>query len=111
MPWDGQVVRASSDPHVDDGQFHAGNVIILEIYYQAVRYRLHFCHQRELMHGQWVTLRKGELLGYIGHTGTGLSPSGELEQLTEANAHLHLWCEEQRADGSWFRIWPSKLWG
>ena len=108
-PWDGVIIQSASDPHTNDGAFHAGNVVILQCVYKTVTYRFHFCHQRELWRPQWVALKKGDTIGYVGRTGTGLSPTGELEQMTEGNAHLHLWCEEQRADGSWMRIWPSKL--
>ena len=107
-PWHGVVKESASDPHVDDGRFHAGNITILQIDYNGVAYEIHFCHQQALECLQGAQLDRGDVIGHVGHTGPGLTGSGQ--KIPLADAHLHLWVRKSM-NGLWQRVWPSELFG
>ena len=88
---DGRIVPGTGyDPDTNDGRFHAGNVVVLQ-----GAYRSHYCHLQAIDVSIGQSVKRGDVLGFVGHTGTVI-PAGV------AGAHLHYWLEAM--NGGWQRV-------
>lgn len=104
-PADGVVcIGTGYDPHVDDGRFHAGNAVVLE----CGDVRFHFTHLPSVDLAIDEPVVRGQRIGEVGFTGSGITFDNQPRALREEEAHLHFWIDVYR-DGAWPRGRPSDL--
>ena len=82
---EGIPIYASADGVIVEAFAHAlaGYSVVLE----GAGYRFHFCHGQalEVSVGRWV--KRGEIIGHVGHTGWTIPAGPE-------GSHLHFWLEQ-----------------
>ena len=101
---DGYVVAGTGyDPELNDGEYHAGYVVVYQFDYQGDTYKLHQCHGQSLEVQRGQKISKGQVIGHVGYSGT-CWPQGI------AGSHTHVWCE-CLTNGVWVRIRPTQLFG